>query len=196
MWFGVILSNSLTAVVGSIPSAYIYFFGSNFGANAQHRGASVRKISKREVRDTFEGLEAITLLAIDKVAERFDEPHVKTALGESLEIALNFNADIAKREFVADYMEENVRFWGLLGALSNNPVLEEVRNRLQLPLLRLQTQGLVVNSHRSDWITMHHEILLALLEGDAKRARKFTILAQHDVLKAMLNLPNSAYLLC
>lgn len=187
------LMNEMEVSRGNIREAFRILESESIVNIEKNRGASVRKISKQEIRDTFEVLEITTQLAIAKVAERYQQPEVQKALEESLSIARQFDTEINQHSLIQDYMKENTRFWGILGRLAGNPILEATRSRLQLPLLRLHLPGLVVRSHRSEWITYHIEILLALLDGDAKKAREFTIKAQRDVLTALLSLPESAY---
>lgn len=188
------LMNELEISRGKIREVFRALESEGVVSIEKNRGASVRKISKQEIEDTFEVLETITLLAVVNVARRSSEPAVRKALEQSLKIVTEFDTELDQHILVQDYMKENVRFWGCLGQLSGNAVLEATRTRLQMPLLRLQTQGLVVRPNQREWISLHREILMALLDGDAAKARKFAVKAQQDVLHAMLSLAESAYL--
>lgn len=159
----------------------------------KNRGASVKKISRQEFLDTIEVLNEITRMSCKKVALRANEPTVKKELKKSLQITRTFENELSKHNKVQDYMQHNVRFWGCIGALSGNPVLEAMRIRLQLPLLRLHTHGLMLSSSRSDWVVNHQELLQALIEGDVRKSDKLVAEAQKSVWKAIMELPDSVF---
>lgn len=179
---------------GDIREVFRFLEIENIVSIEKNRGASVRLISKREVEETFTVLEHIDLLAVKTVAIRSQIPEVRKALEQSLKITQTFDSEINQHYLAQDYMEENTRFWGCLYELSGNSVLKDTKNRLELPLYRLQLKGVVVRTHQKEWVTRHQEILLALLDGNAEKASNFVVKAQHDVLHAMLSLPDTAYL--
>lgn len=188
------LMNELGVSRGNIREVFRILETESIVLIEKNRGASVRKISKQEIQDTFEVLETISTLAVEKVAKRSKDPEIRKELEKSLKITKKFDTEIDQHAMVKDYMEENTRFWGCIGELSGNAILQETKNRLQLPLFRLQLQGIVVRSHKNEWVTHHQDMLVAILEGDIRKARKLAIKAQQDVLHAMLSLPDSAYL--
>ena len=159
----------------------------------KNRGASVKKLSRQEFIDTIEVLGAVTILAVEKVARRADEPKVQRAIKRSLEVARKFEDELDQHTMVQDYMNENVRFWGCIGSLTGNKVLEDTRARMQFPLLRLHTQSLLLKTSKTDWIFKHPELLQAILDSDVKKAIKLTSMAQKGVWKAMSSLPDSAF---
>jgi len=188
------LMNELSVSRGGIREIFRRLESDGIITIEKNRGASVRKITRKEVDDAFEVLSVITLLAVEKVADRAKhEPEVRKELEASLEIARKFESELDKHVQIQDYLFENTRFWGCIGALSGNTAIEETRSRLQLPLIRLQVQGLAINSHQEEWLTMHQEILSALIEGNTTQAKKFVKKAQRHVIKEMLSLPDSAY---
>lgn len=159
----------------------------------KNRGASVRKISREEVINITEVLEDISILMIKKVAKRIDSGDNRKKLQESLKVAKRFRNDSADIMKVQAYMDENARFWGSLAAIAGNPVLSEIRLRLQTPLFRLAMEGLTVRNNREKWITRHEEIIAALLEGDVGRAVRYAGQSTSDVWDAILSLPDSAF---
>lgn len=187
------LMRTLNISRGNVREAFRNLEAEGIISIEKHRGASVRKISREEVINVFEVLAAISLVAVEKVAQKVKDPRTREVLKESLSIAVNFRENLSQHRLVQDYMEENTRFWGSLSMLAGNSILEETRNRLQLPLYRLQVQGLIINSFKLKWITLHEEILSSLLSGEAEKAQQFAVEAQNDVRDAILALPNSAY---
>lgn len=159
----------------------------------KNRGASVRKVSRREVKNIFEVLEEISILIIKKVAQEIDSPISRKQLEETLKAAQQFHLHSAEIRQVTAYMDENARFWGSLAAISGNPVLADVRKRLQAPLFRLAMEGLTIRNSPDQWITLHEEIISAILEGDIKHATRHARKSMHDVWHAILDLPETAF---
>lgn len=159
----------------------------------KNRGASVRKASKEEVRNIFEVLEEISILIVKKVARQLDEQQNRQRLQESLKIARKFHKDSEKILKVQDFMDENARFWGTLGELSGNSVLSEIRSRLQAPLFRLSMEGLTVNTRHEQWIMRHEDIIKEILNHNVGQASRHARKSMHDVWKAILALPDSAF---
>jgi len=159
----------------------------------KNRGASVRKASREEVRNIFEVLEEISILMVKKVALQLDEQQNRKRLQESLKIARKFHKDSAKILKVQDYMDENARFWGLLGEISGNTVLSDIRTRLQAPLFRLSMEGLTVNTGHEQWIERHEDIIKEILNHNVAKAARHARKSMHDVWKAILELPDSAF---
>ena len=159
----------------------------------KNRGASVRKASREEVENIFEVLEEISILIVKKVARQLDEQQNRKRLQESLKIAKKFHMDSVKTLKVLDYMEENARFWGLLGEISGNSVLSDIRTRLQAPLFRLSMEGLTVNTSHEQWIMRHEDIITEILKHNVDKASRHARKSIHDVWKAILALPDRAF---
>ena len=159
----------------------------------RNRGASVRKVSREEVFDIFEVLEEISLLIIRKIGSQAEEPEMQKRLRASLNAARKFHDRSLTIIKVLEYMDENARFWGDLADLAGNPVLSEIRLRLQAPLFRLAMEGLTVSGSHEQWIARHEEIITALLDDNTGHAVRHARKSMHDVWKAILGLPDSAF---
>jgi DNA-binding GntR family transcriptional regulator len=159
----------------------------------KNRGASIRMVSREEVMNIFEVLEEISILIVKKVARQLDEQQNRKWLQESLRSAKKFRVESEKILKVQDYMEENARFWGALSEISSNDVLSDMRIRLQTPLFRLSMEGLTVHSNHEQWITRHEDIITAILDHDVELASRHARESMHDVWKAILTLPDSAF---
>ena len=159
----------------------------------RNRGASVRKVSRKEVFDIFEVLEEISLLIIRKIGSQAEEPEMQKRLRASLNAARKFHDRSLTIIKVLEYMDENARFWGDLADLAGNPVLSEIRLRLQAPLFRLAMEGLTVSGSHEQWIARHEEIISALLDDNTGHAVRHARKSMHDVWKAILGLPDSAF---
>ena len=159
----------------------------------RNRGASVRKASREEVYNISEVLEEISILIIRKVGSRVEDREMERRLRESLNAARKFHARSVNIIRVLDYMDENARFWGDLAELAGNPVLSDIRIRLQAPLFRLAMEGLTVSGSHEQWIARHEEIISALLDSNITQAVHHARKSMHDVWKAILELPDSAF---
>ena len=159
----------------------------------RNRGASVRKASREEVFDIFEVLEEISILIIRKIGSRVGDKDMQRRLRASLNAARKFHDRSVNIIKVPDYMDENARFWGDLADLAGNPVLSEIRLRLQAPLFRLAMEGLTVSGSHEQWIARHEEIISALLDDNTGHAVRYARKSMHDVWKAILGLPDSAF---
>ena len=159
----------------------------------RNRGASVRKASREEVFDIFEVLEEISILIIRKIGSRVEDKDMQRRLRASLNAARKFHDRSVNIIKVPEYMDENARFWGDLADLAGNPVLSEIRLRLQAPLFRLAMEGLTVSGSHEQWIARHEEIISALLDDNTGHAVRHARKSMHDVWKAILGLPDSAF---
>ena len=158
-----------------------------------NRGASVRKISRKEVADIFEVLTDVSVITVSKAMRNMDKPKNRKVIESSLKAAQRFSNRTDRTVEAQLYMEENARFWDSISAIVDNPVLADTRKRLQTLLFRLQIQGLIVSSNRDQWITLHEEILAAILAGDTQGAARLVVNSSNSVKEAMLSLPDSAY---
>ncbi len=161
----------------------------------KNKGASVRRISRKEVADTLEVLMATALAIAGKVTERAQEPAVRQAIKRSLDVARRFRHHVSEVDQARQYMNENARFWDVLIELCDNQVLSETRLRLETTLFRLGLEGARIGTQRDKWITLHEEILQTILAGSRARVRELVIKSVEAVKAAMLALPDSAFLM-
>ena len=159
----------------------------------KNRGASVRKVTREEVYNIFEVLEEVSILIIRKAGSRSEDEEMRRHLGQSLAAARKFHDRSVNIIRVLDYMDENARFWGDLADLAGNPVLSDIRIRLRAPLFRLAMEGLTVSGSHEQWIARHEEIISALLDSNITQATRHARTSMHDVWKAILELPDSAF---
>jgi DNA-binding GntR family transcriptional regulator len=160
----------------------------------KNRGASVRRISRKEVSDTLEVLLATALAIAEKVTARAGQREVREAIKRSLSIAKRFRHQVPEVDQARQYMNENARFWDVLIELCDNKILSETRLRLETTLFRLALEGARIDTQRDQWITLHVEILETILAQRPSRVRGLVIKSVERVRDAMLALPDSAFL--
>lgn len=159
----------------------------------QNKGASVRKISRAEVKNAIEVLDLITMYIVEKVATRVEDVACRKKLQASLAGAEKFRKNSAYLAKVEDYMLENARFWGSLADIAGNPILSDYRLSLQNALFRLAIAGLTVSNDREKWLTRHEDIIKALLDNKVKTALKHARKSGDDVWNSILALPDRAF---
>jgi DNA-binding GntR family transcriptional regulator len=159
----------------------------------RNRGASVRRVSRREVRDTLELLRVISVLMAEKTLDRRDEPGVRAALLDSVARTGSFRQRLPALAESREFMDENARFWDVIAELSDNRVLIEARIRLETTLFRLVLEGARITGDKDRWIARHEDILDTILAGNRIRARKLVTDSVLAVEAAMLALPNNAF---
>ncbi len=160
----------------------------------RNRGASVRRISRKEVSDTLEVLLATAVAIAEKVTSRAGQPRVREAIKRSLNLAKRFRLRVSEVDQAREYMNENARFWDALIELCDNKVLSETRLRLETTLFRLALEGARIATRRDKWIVRHEEILRTMLARNKPRVRRLVIESVNDVRDAMLALPDGAFL--
>ena len=159
----------------------------------RNRGASVRKISRKEVSDILDILDDLSIFAIRKAIVRVRAPRIRKLIEQSRAASRRFRKDALQHTQAQDYLYENARFWQSMTDAADNPTLAEVKFKLQLRLFCIQRQGLVVEPTRKKWIAHHEEILDAILDGDVQRAVKLVPRASANVREAIMALPDRAF---
>jgi DNA-binding GntR family transcriptional regulator len=159
----------------------------------RNRGASVRKISRKEVSDILDILDDLSIFAIRKAIGRVREPRIRKIVEQSRAASRRFRKDALQHTQAQDYLYENARFWQSMTDAADNPTLAELKFKLQLRLFCIQRQGLVVESTRKKWIAHHEEILDAILDRDVQRAVKLVPRASANVREAIMALPDVAF---
>lgn len=157
-----------------------------------NKGASVRRISRREMIDTLEVMEAVALVMVNKALDSHREPLARRALERALDQASSFRAKLATTSESRRLMDANARFWDVFDEIQDNPVLSETRRRLETTMYRLSLDGLVTRD-KERWLTGHEDLLRAVLKGDRRRSHKMRQILIHDVREAILALPDEAF---
>lgn len=159
----------------------------------KNRGATVRKISRKEVECILDVLDSLSLLAVRKATEKIEEPSVRKQIKSSLTAAKKFRKLASTEKQIQKYLDENVRFWDSIALIVDNPILWEIRERLETLLFRLQMQGFSINSDPNKWIHYHEEILEAILKQDYEEARQLVMTASDDIREVILELSDDIF---
>ena len=159
----------------------------------KNRGASVRRISRKEIICILDVLDSLSMLAVRKAIENIDDKKFRKVIKRSLEDSKSFRKLSSTEKKVQKYLDENVRFWDSIASVVDNTILWEIRERLETLLFRIRTQGLMVNSDPHKWITHHEEILIAILEKDVGLAEDLVLKASSDVRAEIIGLSDEVF---
>lgn len=159
----------------------------------KNRGAIVRKISREELAHITEVLEDISVLTLRKIGERLDSAATQKILKQLLKETRKFRISSTEISSVKEYMDENARFWGTLAEILENPVLFDIRLKLQSQLYHFAMEGLIVSRDKDRWITLHEDIVSSLLKDDVGHAVRYARKSMKDVWSAIAALPDRAF---
>jgi DNA-binding GntR family transcriptional regulator len=129
-----------------------------------HRGAEVRRLDARAIRELFEIRIEIEALAARVAAASVDEA-ARTPFG----VAIAPIYDDREREPCA-YLTENSAFHDAVMALSGNRQLRELAARLRLPLIMAQVGDVLTSGALRTSVAEHRMIARAILVRDAAAA--------------------------
>ena len=131
-----------------------------------HRGALVRRLSRKEALELFEIRTALEALAVRLAAKAMSEPQNR----ERFEVAIEPIWSEAPRRSGPGYHEENRQFHQAILDVCGNQKLVELSRQQQLPLIMLQLSGAMTPTMYGDSVTEHRTIAKAILAGNADEA--------------------------
>ena len=129
-----------------------------------HRGAVVRRLAEREIRELF--LIRIELEALAaRLAAATQAPDRRARFVASTK---PIYADAPRNS--CEYLKENAAFHDAVMALADNLQLRELAARLQLPLIMAQVGDVLTPSVLEAWVREHRSIAQAILDHDPEAA--------------------------
>jgi DNA-binding GntR family transcriptional regulator len=129
-----------------------------------HRGATVRRLTEREIRELF--LIRIEMEALAaRLAAAADAPERRARFDASIEPIYSDSPRNA-----CDYLKENAAFHDAVMALADNLELRDLAGRLQLPLIMAQVGDVLTPPVLEASVREHRLIARAILERDPTAA--------------------------
>ena len=140
---------------------------------SRHRGATIRVLDAREMRDILDVLELLIGMAARLAALRVDEVDNRSRFKEA------FDALMAHRDRPAsfDLVRARNRFYRTLAAMGANRELQDILGRMHIHLVRVQLEALQDNLV-TDRFDDYNRIGQAVLAGETRRAE---LAARHHV---------------
>ncbi len=129
-----------------------------------HRGALVRRLSAREIRELFQIRVEMESLAA-RLAAAAGDPERRARFAEAIRPIL----DDSPRT-LPEYLTENAAFHEAIMALADNFQLRDVAMRLHLPLIMAQVGDVLTPDVLRTSVREHRAVANAILERDADAA--------------------------
>lgn len=129
-----------------------------------HRGAWVRRLSAREIRELFQIRVEMESLAARLAAEA-DDPERRQRFAEAIRPIFE---DSPRRW--PGYLTENAAFHQAIMALADNLQLSDLAMRLHLPLIMAQVGDILTPNVLEASVREHRAVARAILERDADAA--------------------------
>lgn len=131
-----------------------------------HRGALVRRLSRKEALELFQIRTALEALAVRLAASAIDRDDNR----QRFEAAIEPIWSTAPRRSGPAYHEENRQFHLAILDICGNQKLVELSRQHQLPLIMLQLSGAMTPAMYEDSVAEHRTIAKAILAGDGDAA--------------------------
>ena len=133
-----------------------------------HRGAMVRRLTLKEMKELFHIRLGLEMLAARLASEAMAHPATRSRFEQDIEPIWDERARAAG----PDYIEENHRFHDAVVAASGNEQLLRLTKQLRLPALMYQLTGTLTVENIAASLAEHREIARAILAGDAALAEQ------------------------
>lgn len=187
------LMQQLDASQRQIRDALRRLEGEGLVSIEKNRGATVRKITRREVECILDVLDALSMLAVRQACEKVAESQSRKLIQKSLKATNQFRNSAVTEKRVQKFLDENVRFWDSIATVVDNPVLWDIRERLETMLFRLQIQGITMKSDPENWIAHHEEILGAILDQKARQAEGLVLKSSTAIRDVIVGLGDEVF---
>ena len=153
----------------------------------RHRGAAVRRLSRREVGEVLDLVEALFSLAARDAASHTDHAAAAT-LSDSYAALTQREPD---RDF-GGFLEARDHFYRTVVQLSGNRELARIFPSMQVHLMRLQLRGY---GAPADGLQLddYREIKTAIMKGDAEGAKAAAKRHVQHTIAAVAAAPDSAF---
>jgi DNA-binding GntR family transcriptional regulator len=154
-----------------------------------HRGAYIRKLTRREVHDILVIQESLTGLAARLATEHIDEDDNRDQFQAEFTRLMSFRDGHDTMAF----LEERSRFYRILVSIGGNQELSRFVPTMQLHLLRMQFQQHLTHADRKRQFKEYETIAAFVLGSNAGKAE--TVMRQHvrKTRLAIERLPDEAF---
>lgn len=132
---------------------------------SRHRGAAIRMLDRKEMRDILEVLELMIGMAARLAAKRIDEDNNRERFIESFEALLGFR----NRPDSFELVRARNRFYRTLASVGGNRELQDLLSRMHVHLVRVQLRALH-DKLMTDRFDDYRRVGDAVLAGDMRRA--------------------------
>ena len=160
------ITRMFSVSAGPVREAIRRLTGEGLVEIVPHRGASVREITREDIREIFELREAIEGLAAAQAASRGDDPVYRETLETLLKDAEAFVAASDR----SSYLENNREFHDLIYEMANNSRLSTLASQLILPMYQLRLPERMDINDMVMSQKHHRAIARAIMNSDGESA--------------------------
>lgn len=154
-----------------------------------HCGASIRRLSRREMRDSYTILEVLDGLTVRLAAERIDQGDYRPRLEALLTALAAPEAALVPRS----YFDIKARFQELLLEMSGNLQLPGAVRQQRSMMLPLQIRSFLQIANLASLNREYGEIMRAMLAGDAATAEHRMSRYTHALAALIDELPDACF---
>lgn len=168
-----------------IREALLQLEREGFTAHSKNIGAVVRKISPRQVEETYEMVALLeshaTQIAVAKMSHK--DVSVLTGLQQSMQ-------ECADQERFPDYVRLNAQFHDFFAKKCGNNKLREIVLDLRKSIYRVVVEGQTLPRHLGEYLLSHQRIIEAAARRDSSSAAEFMNSHVQDSKKFILEAYN------
>ena len=155
------ITRMLSVSAGPVREAIRRLTGEGLIEITPHRGASVRKVTRDEIREIQQLRAAIEGMAAGLAAERSAVPALRT---EMLEIREEMDR-CAANDDKAGFIDNNQRFHDLILRTAGNQVMKQMAQQLVLPLYQFRLHHRMTLADMRQSYAAHQRVIAAILSG-------------------------------
>jgi len=183
------LTRTLGVSRGPLREAMARLAGDGLVTIEPNRGATVRSLTREEVRSISAIRECLEGLAARLAASRIGEAH---NLAEFKRVWSEF-ASARSRASAFDYVVANERFHTAIVQLSGNVPLAQLLEQMRTPVYRFQFRSRLTAEAIGRGHEDHSEVAAAILAGDPERAERAMRRHLRNSAKLIESLPDDAF---
>jgi DNA-binding GntR family transcriptional regulator len=154
-----------------------------------HRGALVRRLSMREMKEFFQIRVALETLAAQLAADAMSDARVRELFQRKVEPIWNEKVRVAG----PDYLDENHAFHDAITEASGNEQLLKLTRQLRLTVLMYQLVGTLRPENIAASLAEHRLIAQAILDRDGEMAQRHVRAHLTRALVVAQGMPNGAF---
>lgn len=158
-------------------------------SQSRHRGAFVRKLSRREANDLVVAIEPLSILIASLAARAVSS----ASASESAEVARHLGPYIEQREDTGALLSQRRHFYDLLVKFGGNSQIPSILPIMRIQLMRLQVQSYDDAENRRRHLEDYSRIASAVADGNVKEAERAMMQHMRNLKKALDTLPDEAF---
>lgn len=154
-----------------------------------HRGALVRRLTMREMKEFFQIRVGLETLAAQLAADAMGDPQLRRQFEQDIAPIWNETVRVAG----PDYLDENHTFHDAITKASGNDQLLRLTRQLRLTALMYQLVGTLKAENIAASLTEHRLIAKAILDRDGEAAQRQVRAHLTRALDVAESMPNGAF---